>query len=62
MNYLFEYKLYLTNGEVLMNSVITSKKEICKAIGYTALLVASAIPLSMLSMQMINFILGNIKI
>ena len=45
-----------------MNSEITSKKEIYKAVGYTALLVASAIPLSILGMEIINFILGNIKI
>lgn len=45
-----------------MNSEITSKKDICKAVGYTALLVASAIPLSILSMQILNFVLGNIKI
>jgi hypothetical protein len=45
-----------------MNTVITSKKDICKAIGYTTLLMASAIPLSTLSMQMLNLILGNIKV
>lgn len=45
-----------------MNSEITSKNDICKAAGYTALLVVSAIPLSILSMQMINFVLGNIKV
>jgi hypothetical protein len=45
-----------------MNSERTSKKDIYKAIGYTALLVASAIPLSILGMQMINFALGNIKV
>ena len=45
-----------------MNSKITSKKDICKAVGYTALLVASAIRLSILGMRMLNFILGNIKV
>jgi hypothetical protein len=45
-----------------MNSEITSKKEIYKAVGYTALLVASTIPLSILGIEIINFILGNIKI
>ncbi|HEY8157610.1 MAG TPA: hypothetical protein VIF10_02800 [Methylobacter sp.] len=45
-----------------MNSETTSKKDICKAVGYTALLVISAIPLSILSMQLLNFVLGNIKI
>ena len=45
-----------------MNSEITSKKKIYKAVGYTALLMASAIPLSILGMEIINFILGNIKI
>ncbi len=45
-----------------MNSKITSKKDIYKAVGYTALLTASAIPLSILGMRILNFILGNIKI
>jgi hypothetical protein len=45
-----------------MNSEITSKKDIYKAVGYTALLVASAIPLSILGTQMLNFVLGNIKL
>jgi hypothetical protein len=44
-----------------MNNVITTKKDICKAIGYTVLLIASAIPLSSLSMKIINFVLGNLK-
>jgi len=45
-----------------MNSEITSKKDIYKAVGYTALLVASAIPIAILGMQMLNFILGNVKV
>lgn len=45
-----------------MNSEITSKKDINIAVGYTALIVASAIPLSILGMEMLNFILVNIKI
>ena len=45
-----------------MNREITSKKDILKAVGYTTLLVASAIPLSFLSMQLLNFVLGNIKV
>ena len=45
-----------------MTSEITSKKDIYKAVGYIALLVASAIPLSILGMKMLNFVLGNIKI
>lgn len=45
-----------------MNSEITSKNDIYKAVGYTLLILASAIPLSILSMQMINFVLGNIKV
>ncbi len=45
-----------------MTSKITSKKDIYKALGYTALLAASAIPLSILGMRMLNFILGNIKV
>jgi hypothetical protein len=45
-----------------MTSEITSKKDIYKAIGYTTLLMASAIPLSIVGMQMLNFVLGNIKV
>jgi hypothetical protein len=45
-----------------MNSEITSKKDIYKAVGYIALLVASVIPLSFLGMQMLNFVLGNVKV
>lgn len=45
-----------------MNSKITSKKDIYKAIGYTALLAALAIPLSIIGMQILNFVLGNIKV
>ena len=45
-----------------MNKEITSKKDIRKAVGYTALLMASAIPLSILTMRMLNFVLGNIKV
>ena len=45
-----------------MNREVTSKKAIFKAVGYTALLVASAIPLSILSMRMLNFVLGHIRV
>ncbi len=45
-----------------MTSEITSKKNIYQAAGYTALLVASAIPFSILGMQLLNFVLGNIKV
>ena len=45
-----------------MTSEITSKKDIYKAVGFAALLVASAIPLSILGMQVLNFVLGHIKI
>ena len=45
-----------------MNREITSKKDIYKAIGFTTLLAALAIPLSILGMQMLNFVLGHIKI
>jgi hypothetical protein len=45
-----------------MNSKITSKKDIYNAIGYTALIVGLAIPLSILGMQMLNFVLGHIKL
>jgi hypothetical protein len=50
------------NGEKTMNNEITAKKDMYKAVGYTALLVASAFPLSLIGMQMLNFVLGNIKI
>jgi len=45
-----------------MNNQITSKKDIYNAIGYTALIVALAIPLSILGIQMLNFVLGHIKL
>jgi hypothetical protein len=45
-----------------MNSKIISKKSLYKAIGYAALLVALAIPFAILGMQMLNFVLGNIKV
>jgi hypothetical protein len=45
-----------------MNSGITSKKPINKAVTFTALLVASAIPLSIFGIQMLNFVLGHIKV
>jgi hypothetical protein len=45
-----------------MNSEITPEQGIYKAVGYTALLVVSAIPLSILGMQMLNFVLGNVKV
>jgi hypothetical protein len=45
-----------------MTSEITSKKDIYKAAGYTAVLVVSAIPISILGMQMLNFVLGNVKV
>jgi hypothetical protein len=45
-----------------MNSERTSKKDIYKAVGYTALLVASAIPLSILGIQMLNFALGSVDV
>ena len=44
-----------------MNSEITSKTY-TKIVGYTVLLVASAIPLSFLGMQMLNFVLGHVKV
>ena len=49
-------------GEVKMNSEIRLKNDVYKAIGYTTLLVASAIPFSILGMQMLNFVLGHIKV
>ena len=42
-----------------MNSEIRSKIDVYKALGYTALLVASAIPFSILGMQVLNFVLGS---
>ena len=45
-----------------MNSKITPKKDKYNAVGYTALLVALAVPLSILGMRMLNFVLGNIKL
>ena len=45
-----------------MNSEIRSKNDIYKAIGYTSLLVVSAIPFSILGMQLLNFVLGHIKV
>ncbi len=45
-----------------MTSEITSKKDIYKTVGYTALLVASAIPISILGMHILNFVLGNVKV
>ena len=47
-----------------MNSEIRSKNDVNKALplGYIALLVASAIPFSILGMQMLNFVLGHVKV
>ena len=45
-----------------MTHKITSKKDIYWAVGYSALLVVSAIPISILGIQMLNFVLGNIKV
>jgi len=45
-----------------MNSQSTSKKDIYKALGYTVLLMASAIPLSILGMKVLNFVLANVKV
>jgi hypothetical protein len=45
-----------------MTSEITSKKDIYKAVGYATLLAASAIPISILGLLLLNFILGNVKV
>ena len=45
-----------------MTSEITSKNDLYKALGYTALLVASSIPLAILGIQLLNFVLGSIKL
>ena len=39
-----------------------SKKDIYKALAYATLIVASAIPLSILGIRVLNFVLGNIKV
>jgi hypothetical protein len=44
-----------------MKSEIRLKNDVNKALGYTALLMASAIPFSILGMQMLNFVLCHIK-
>jgi hypothetical protein len=45
-----------------MKNEITSKLDIYKAVGFTALLLVSAIPLSVVGIQILNFVLGNIKV
>jgi len=45
-----------------MTNEMTTKKDMYKAAGLTALLVASVIPLSILGMQMLNFVFGHIKV
>ncbi len=45
-----------------MNSEMTSKNDRYKAAGYATLLMLAAMPLSFLGMQVLNFVLGNIKI
>jgi len=45
-----------------MNSETISKKDLYKAVGYTALLVVSAVPVSIIGMKLLNFALGNIQI
>jgi hypothetical protein len=44
-----------------MNSEMTSKNDLYKAIGLTVLLLASALPLGILGMQLLNLVLGNIQ-
>jgi len=44
-----------------MANEITSKKDFYKAVGYALLLVASAIPISILGIEILNFVLGSIK-
>ncbi len=41
-----------------MNTKINSKKDIYHAVGFTLLLVVSALPLAILGMRMLNFILN----
>lgn len=44
------------------NKTSTSKKNLYQAIGYTTLLVLSSFPLAILSMQMLNLVLGKIPV
>jgi hypothetical protein len=53
---------YLTNREITMNTEISSKKDIYQAVGFTLLLVALSLPLSILGMQLLNFVLGKIQV
>jgi len=45
-----------------MNSPTISKKDIYKAVGYTTLLVVTSIPVSVLGIQLLNLVLGHIKV
>jgi len=45
-----------------MNIEITPKYELYKALGYTILLMAFTIPLSILGIQLLNFVLGGIRV
>jgi hypothetical protein len=62
MKLLFSSHIIKPIGEITMNSKTTSKKDIYKAIGYTVVLVGLAIPFSILGMQALNFVLGNIRV
>jgi len=45
-----------------MNTKVTTKKDIVYAVGYTLLLVASSLPLSILGLRLLNFVLGKIPV
>jgi hypothetical protein len=45
-----------------MKNDVESKKDIYQAVGFTFLLMALALPLSILGMQLLNFVLGKIQI
>lgn len=45
-----------------MNSEMNSKNEIYQAIGFAFLLVLLTFPLSILGMELLNFVLGKIQL
>jgi hypothetical protein len=63
-----ELQSYKANGLKNMNNNLvikrefSSKKEIYQALGLTALLVLSSLPLAILGMQALNLVLGNIQL
>jgi len=45
-----------------MNQEMTSKSDLYKAAGFATLLVVLSIPAAVIGMQLMNLILGNIKV